>query len=378
MRSSLRVAALRVVALVAGASSFLLACSPPPPTTLNPQEVANAGLALDATYPQDIDLFSSTFPNATGIYPSGSAMTISSGPPLTEQQALDQLALHLGNQLGDDVAKKNAGLALFADPALSTQIPNPVLRAALVGTMGTIYEPAIDAFLDEHSFVQVRFGGLPNSSIVASVTGGGGSQILTVNTIYSGVQDFRVLVPTMGHEIAIHGGDSLNSNAEEAIAHGMTGMAWAQMIEADPQLAHLSTQLSRINNTDCMLFLNSTEAGSPDSELYAPTGRGVAPGSPFDANDLWTLRDGSGSSPASAVFGEILNDLGLPTASSYDQMTAESFADLNDTWLSDVGRARVSVALGLLSPEEISTVVGTSTEQVIELLGLAPYLPSSP
>ena len=65
-------------------------------------------------------------------------------------------------------------------------------------------------------------------------------------------------------------------------------------------------------NTLAMLFLNSRETGSPNSELYAPTGTGTAPGSPFDASDFWTIYGGTGSAPASIPLRPILEDIFAP------------------------------------------------------------------
>ncbi len=57
-------------------------------------------------------------------------------------------------------------------------------------------------------------------------------------------------------------------------------MTYLQVLSKHPELAYEGTELSRQMNDGALAFLNSHEHGSPNSEIYAPTGRGIAPGSP--------------------------------------------------------------------------------------------------
>jgi hypothetical protein len=124
-----------------------------------------------------------------------------------------------------------------------------------------------------------------------------------------------------------------------------------------------------------VLFLNSRENDSPDSEIYAPTGVGVAPGSPFSKPDFWTIFGGdSQTSPAPSILGQITMSLGLPAASQFSPATAKTFQNLNDAWLTDVGRAQISVLLQLVSVQKISNISGLSPSQVKSKLRLQPYL----
>lgn len=143
---------------------------------------------------------------------------------------------------------------------------------------------------------------------------------------------------------------------------------------SDPGLAHSGTELARQTNTQAALFLNSREDASPDSELFALSGTGVAPGSPFDAPDFWTIYGGTVSSPAPAPLGEVLTDLGLPTSSTYNQATAATFKDLNDRWASGVNRVQLSVLLELVSLKTIMKKANLRRGKAIRLLRLRPYL----
>ena len=127
-------------------------------------------------------------------------------------------------------------------------------------------------------------------------------------------------------------------------------------------------------NDLALIFLNSRENDSPNSEVYAPTGVGVAPTSPRNEPDIWSIFNGSGTSLAPAPFGQILSNLGLPAATSFRLGTAQTFANLNDAWVSDVGRAQISVLLKMRSVPEISNRSGLSRSQVINMLRLQPDL----
>lgn len=344
-----------------------------PPSGGDAQKVANEVLSQKPHEPADIDLFPGKWPNgATGIYPQAAPVTAAPGPVLGETQVRSQLSTYLRERFGAGSPEVGAGLAIFDDPATKVLAPDPMPRAALVGLKGTLMEPALDYFLNSGNFIEMRVGSLPNVTIIAGTAGGAGGQIITINE-RDASENFRALIPTIGHEI-LHGGDNQNSPAKETINHALTGMAWMQLLSRFPELAFGESDVPRANNTDAMLFVNSRERGSPDSEIYAPSGSGVAPGSPFNDPDMWTVFGSSGSSPASPMLIKILPSLGLPKPSQFNQATAETFENLNDKWLSDVQRLQVAVLLQMTSLDDITSVSGLSQKQAIDLLGLQPYL----
>ncbi len=186
-------------------------------------------------------------------------------------------------------------------------------------------------------------------------------------------EDFRYLIGILGHEVLHH--DSSTPRAEEVILNGLSGMDYVQVLRRQPQRAYTGTELSRQMDTLAMLFLNSHENDSPNSEIYAPTGTGIGPGSPFNSPDFWTIyRGDSQTSPAPPPLGQITRSLGLPAASQFSLATAKTFAHLNDKWLSDVGRVQIEVLLQMVSVKTIAAKAKLSRRKVIKKLHLRPYL----
>jgi hypothetical protein len=341
---------------------------------ITPQQLANQAMRIDPRRPSDINLFTSKFVNgANGLYPQGGAMQPSSAPDLTTAQARTRLQSYLQKQFPNDPAKVNSALALFDSQNTSQVVPDPTLRAAFVGMRGTLLQPTIGHFLNSNSFMPtIKYGPIPQQDFIAVTAGQSGQRQIIFNDRYSR-EDFRQLIGTMGHEIQ-HDDTSI-SRAEEVILNALSGMTDLKVLVKNPGVAYSGTELARQVNTQAMLFLNSRENDSPNSEIYAPTGVGVAPGSPFNTHDFWTIYGGdSQTSPAPSVYGQIATSLGLPSASNFSLATAKTFQNLNDSWVSDVGRAQISVLLKLRSVTEISNRSGLSRSQVISKLGLQPYL----
>ena len=352
-----------------------------PPTTTTtepgnpgtPEELANTGLALDTQQPGNVNLFSSVYVNgANGFYPQGTAMNPDSGPVLSESEMRDELSTHLNQQFGNNQALVDDALALYDDPQVQSLIPDPMPRAAFAALKGTILEPAIDHFLSDNRFLFVTYGQLPVASKIAGSSGGDNNRVIVINDRYQS-EDFRYLIGIMGHEI-LHD-DFSTSNAEEAILNSLSAMTYIKTLSQSPELAYSGTELSRQMNDLAMIFLNSREDDSPNSEIVSPSGTGIAPGSALDAPDAWTFFNGdSSSTPGSQPLSNILADLGLATSTDYSQSTAETFENLNDDWLSDQQRLQVSVLLQLVSVEDIAQEAGVSEQDVIDTLELQPYL----
>jgi hypothetical protein len=331
-------------------------------------------MRIDPRMPSDINPFTSKFVNgANGLYPQGSAMQPSSAPDLATAQVRTRLQSYLQKQFPNDPAKVNSALALFDSQNTRQVVPDPTLRAAFVGMRGTLLQPTIGHFLNSNRFMPpIKYGPIPQQDFIAVTAGQSGQRQIIFNDRYSR-EDFRHLIGTMGHEIQHD--DTSNSRAEEVILNGLSGMTDLKVLVKNPVIAYSGTELARQVNTQAMLFLNSRENDSPNSELYAPTGVGVAPGSPFNAHDFWTIYGGdSQTSPAPSVYGQIAASLGLSSAASFSLATAKTFQNLNDSWVSDVGRAQISVLLKMRSVTEISNRSGLSRSQVISKLQLRPYL----
>ena len=364
------------IAVLATCALALLAVAVPGASAITAKQLANKALRLDPRKPTNINLFTSKHANGSqGLYPQGSAMKPASGPDLTEAHARRGLRSYLEEQSPNDSSKVNAGMAQFDSERARDLIPDPTLRAAFVGMRGTLLQPTIGRFLNSGQYNPMGYGTLPNSTFIANSTGsvaGGGKVLIIFNNRYER-EDFRYLVGIMGHEI-LHD-DGPPPRAEEAILNALSAMTYLQVLSKNPELAYARTELSRQMNDLAILFLHSRENDSPTSEIYAPSGVGVAPGSPFSQPDFWTIfRGDSQTSAGNAPLGQITRSLGLSPLSRYSLAGAKKFANLNDAWLSDVGRAQISVLLQLVSVKKIANVSGLGRSKVISKLRLRPYL----
>ncbi len=362
----------RVAALTACALAICVVATPASAKSLTAKQIANKVLKLDPRKPADINLFTSRYPDglAQGLYPQGSAMHPASGSQLTEAQARSKLKAYLQDQFPGDNTKVNAALALFDGQKAKSLIAKPTLRAAFVAMKGTLLEPTMNYFLNSGRFAPVDY--LPSSGDYVAVTTGVDPRYIFFNGKYAS-EDFRYLIGVFGHEVLHH--DSSTPPAEEAINNPLTDMTYLQVLSKHPELAYKGTELSRQMNDGALAFLNSHEHGSPNSEIYAPTGKGIAPGSPRNAPDEWTLHGGdSSTSPAPAALGHITRNLGLPSTSKFSLATAKTFEKLNDNWISDVGRVQIEVLLQMLSVKTIAAKTNLSRSKVISKLHLRPYL----
>ena len=254
---------------------------------LSAKQIANKVLRLDPRKPADINLFTSKYANgADGFYPQGSAMHPASGPDPTEAQARAKLKSYLVEQFPNDTAKVHSALALFDGQQAKDMIPDPTLRAAFVGMRGTLLQPSISHLLNSGRFASpVRFGSIPQQGLIA-ITAGSGPRSIIFNNRYER-EDFRYLVGIIGHE-ALHD-DVSGPGSEEAVLNSLSAMTYLQVLSRHPEMAYTGTELSRQMNDLALVFLNTHERGSPNSEVYAPTGKGVAPASPRNPHDIWTI-----------------------------------------------------------------------------------------
>lgn len=351
----------------------LLALATPGAGAITAKQLANKVLKVEPRKPADIDLFTSEFSNgAQGAYPNGSEMKPASGRDLTETEVRRQLAKYLRGQFKKARAV-NSALKLFDSQRAETMVPDPTLRAAVVGMRSTLLQPTINNFLGTDKFEPMRYGPLPGVDAIANVRGASTQRrMLSVNDRYER-EDFRYLVGVMGHEF-LHDDAELR-RAEEVVLNGLSGMTYLQVLRTDPQLAHTGTELSRQMNTLALLFLNSRERRSPNSELYAPTGTGVFPGGPHQFPDVWTAYGGdAATSPAPRALAQVARGVGLRGASNFSLATAKKFSGVDDKWLSDVGRVQISVLLQMVSVQEIAKISGLGRSEVKRKLRLGPYL----
>jgi len=358
--------------LIADLNAFWVAAGTTSPT-------ADQILSLTPRQPGDVGLFSSVFqPSATdGLYPAGPAMAPAAGPVLTEQEVRDQLGPFLDVWHGGNTGKVNDGLAVYDDAQVKALIPEPANRAALASLKGTIWDAEIDSFLKSGFFDGSRNGGLPNTVMSRSALNPVTSKFTIIfNSRYAG-EHFSRKIGLWVHEIGHH--DGLATGEEESVLHGLMAMAWAQVLSRFPAIAYEDTELTRVQNSYAMAFLNSRESGSPNSEIVATTGTGVAPGSTDNAPDFrGFIGMTAGATPAPSTLAAIMSSLGLTNTTEYGTTLLESFEHLNDTWLTDVQRVQLSVLLQLVTPAEAAVATGSGEQQVIDAMGLQPYLAAMP
>ncbi len=142
-----------ITALVVSALAYCaLPATPAWATTLTAQQIADNVLALKQTKPAEVGLFS------TDVYPGGPSMTPDTGPKPTEAQTRRRLRSYFDNQRGGSEARTAKALAVFDDPKVVARIPDPTLRAAFAGMVGTVFGPTIHDFLKRGIFTGIGYG----------------------------------------------------------------------------------------------------------------------------------------------------------------------------------------------------------------------------
>jgi hypothetical protein len=342
-------------------------------------QLASFLLALPQRQPCDLGLFTSQFQPGPwpGLYPKGPPMEPLPLTQPTEAGVRAQLAAFLAGS-----SARAPTLALFDRADVDAKLSDPTLRAALVALKGTVAAPAIDTFLRNPR--GVRFGGLQIRMVGRAQAG---SEII-LNGRYRS-EHFALLSAMLAHEILHH--DPTTNFAEEIVLNAVTSIVHMQLLARRPELATSRTELSRYMNEWALLLANSRRPGSPRIALIAPSGRGVAPGSPENAPDLWTfitkryteagsIRAGTSDAvPAPPALAAVLRKLVapgvlVPAGVSYSRKTAQFFSRLNDTWLTPVDRVRLNVLLGLLSVDEIVAYTGLPRSKAVTAFRLAPVV----
>lgn len=343
------------------------------------ETLANTAFTMTPRVPSNVDLFTSVFSQngAPGLYPDGSAMEPAARPgALPDDEARAQL-IAAGATNSCSGINTTAALAVYDSAAARTMIPDHDLRASFASLAGTRWAPAIAHYLDSGLFNPTRYGTLPKP-LMAQVFRefANTKNSIVFNRRYEG-ENLRLKRSVWVHEI-LHD-DTTVTVAEEVVLHAVTSMIHMELLCEAPHLAYVDTELTRYLNGYALQFLNSREVGASNSEIFAPTGTGVAPGSAQHHRDFWDAIvccvDGDdGTSPVPDPLNVMLAPLGVPAATDFGQPMAESFEALNDSWLTDPQRAQIAVLLQLIAVDEIAQVSGLGQQQIIDTLGLAPYL----
>jgi len=261
----------------------LLTETPPPTSTAIPasQILENRPFA-----PANINLFNPS------VYPESAPALPAQGAALTEDQVRILLRDYLEAEFPDSPEKQQSYMQMFDHPAVAARIPNPSLRAGLLGLANTLAEPAIDFVLGARTlrgnlmFNEIKFGELPEN-IVATVVPAGSADAEQFNIIFS--QRFAAENPflftrTFAHE-PLHQ-DNVNGVYEEGLITAIDTLVYLYQLAHHPELASQDTWLSRFHNTNALARLNSG-IGSELGLLESNGNRPILPNSIVDFNSFW-------------------------------------------------------------------------------------------
>jgi hypothetical protein len=223
--------------------------------------------------------------------------TFRTGPPWTgnaptDEEVREVLEDYLLTEFPDDPERHAAGLALYDDPVALEKLPDPVLRAALVGLMGTVGEPAIDHILyavqdNGHPLFIGAYGMELDANVPAQVIVNldTGENHIQFNTRYWEEHPF-LLTSLLAHE-AGHSNTGRGAY-EEATLKVVETLVYLQQLVRHPELAQSGTELSRLLNTQALLLLNSGLGSSIG--IYTTNGELPAlPGSNKNYTGVWDL-----------------------------------------------------------------------------------------
>lgn len=236
--------------------------------------------------PTNINLFNPS------VYPDSSPALPAQGPAPAEDQVRAMLQAYLQAEFPNNPEKQQTYLQLFDRPAVIERIPNPSLRAALLGLANTLAEPAIDFVLGAKTlrgnpvFKEIKFSELPEN-MVATVVPSDGSDSEQFNILFN--QLFAAEYPflftrTFAHE-PLHQ-DNVNGVYEEGLITAIDTLVHLHQLAYHPELATQDTWLSRFHNTNALARLNSG-LGSELGLLDTNGNRPILPYSSVDFNSFW-------------------------------------------------------------------------------------------
>ena len=219
--------------------------------------------------------------------------------PLDEDAARTRLSRFLLAHGASETVRSTA-LVRFDATDTTTIIPNPTLRASLLMLSGwSPYDAVIAAVLDGANqsglpFIDVSFQAFDSGAIAFLGGTRDGRFALRVN------RDFAAEAPETLANVLIH--ETLhdpyeNSYEEEVIANVLDGVAYAEILLLQPELASSGTTLTVYNNFALLALLNSSGDAGP-TRLGISTAR---------FGDVWLgpdLSDSDASSLRDAIAGD--------------------------------------------------------------------------
>ena len=220
------------------------------------------------------------------IYPETPPLVPASGPPPTEEQVRALLRDYLAKDWPDDPRIQNIALDIFNHPLVKEKIPNPSLRAALLGLGRTIAVDAIEFILFAETpeglplVMEIKFDDqnviVDNTMAVSLINNTTDQLTFVFNKLYEAENPF-LFSQLFAHE-PLHS-DSQRGAFEEATATAIQTFVSLQQLSRHPELAGLGTELARRNNSNTLARLNAGEGHRLGNETNDD--RSLLPGSPL-------------------------------------------------------------------------------------------------
>ncbi|WP_090721169.1 hypothetical protein [Nitrosomonas sp. Nm166] len=305
--------------------------------------------------PTNVNLFSpAAYPNAAPMAPAG-------GPAPTEEQVAQMGIKYLEDQFPMNPSARRETAALFNNPDLVSKVPNPSLRAGLLGLAGTAGEPAIDFVLNaktDAGLPKVRgigFDANPwdpaDTTVARALVDPNTQQVAYVfNPKYQNENPFQ-FSSIIAHE-TLHS-DLPISTTEEVTALAIQSSIYLEQLAKHPEMAGDRTELTRRNNTNTLARLNSG-AGTSLGLFASNNGKPILPGSQIQATswfDQFANATGFGDTPGNpqlqAMLARMVNPGGIVPPNADFSMNTLNFIDQNSANLSKRELVRAALALQL-------------------------------
>lgn len=223
------------------------------------RETFKATLAFRPFQPTDINLM------GRGPYPDSAEYELRN-TAVTEQEARAALDAFLARML--DSSTRAPLLERFDAAETKVIIPDPNLRAALLALAPTAFNGAISTILTNENasgkpYSSVTFGEpgeFQEGGFARADADGEGGRKITFHPRLRG-EPFQALAVTLAHE-ALHQSERPGLS-EEIAGNYIDTLAWSEMLQREPELAQVNTELVRYSNMHLMALLNSGQRGAP-------------------------------------------------------------------------------------------------------------------
>jgi hypothetical protein len=233
--------------------------------------------------PTDRDLF---FTFELADWADAAPLQLAKGPGPTEPETKQQLRVFLERRFPCSPDRVLDGLAVYTNPIARQKLPDPTLRAALAALTGTLGEPAIAYLINQVPVATIHFGvvifpgeTIPQGTPASAFRVSGDMWEIVFDGRYR-YNPFGSLSALLFHE-ALHidpsetggkAGDKPDGVGlpEEATAISLETLVYMQMLLTDPTLAQFPDIMSRGNNHQALVRLNSGVPGTDRLNLFVP------------------------------------------------------------------------------------------------------------